>query len=239
MIQHGDFVKINYTGKLTDGTVFDTTEPSVAKSEGLEGTKELKPVIICVGQGMLVPGLDNALIGKPKGRFSVTIAPDHAFGRKDAKLIRIVPVTQLHKQQINPHPGLRLNIDGNYGVVRSVSSGRTVVDFNHPLASQDVVYDVDVLEVVEDKSAQVGALLAAAGFPFKEVKADGDRATVFLPQMFPQPVLDVLNARITSLTTLKNVSFEAGTPPPAHDHKDHTHSHDNHAPGHPDHKHGA
>jgi FKBP-type peptidyl-prolyl cis-trans isomerase SlyD len=213
VIQSGDFVKIHYTGKLSDGAVFDTTDPAVAKAEGLEGTKELLPVTICVGQSMLVPGLDAALIGKPVGRFSVTLSPDSAFGRKDPKLIRIIPVTQLHAQQINPYPGLRLNVDGRYGVVRSVSSGRAVVDFNHPLASQEITYDVDVLAIVEERTEQVKALLSAAGLPFTAVHAEDERAVVTMERMLPQPLLDALQGRIATLTGIKTVSFEAGTPP--------------------------
>ncbi|HIH23464.1 TPA: peptidylprolyl isomerase [Candidatus Woesearchaeota archaeon] len=213
MIQHGDFVKLNYTGKLSDGTVFDTTDAAVAKHEGLEGTKSLSPVTICVGQHMLVAGLDAALIGKGPGRFSVALTPDTAFGRKDARLIKIIPLAQLHAQKINPHPGLRLNIDGNYGVVRSVSSGRTVVDFNHPLASQDVVYDVEVISIVEDKKEQINALLSASGLPFTGVHLAGEHATVHFAQMLPKPLLDALQARIAELVAIKTVSFEAGIPP--------------------------
>lgn len=215
MIQSGDFVKLNFTGKLDDGAVFDTTIPEVAKTEGMEGTKTFKPIIICVGQRMLVPGLDTQLIGRQPGKFTVKLSPDESFGRKDPKLLKIVPTMQLVKQQINPYPGLRLNIDGNYGTVRTVSSGRTIVDFNHPLASQDVIYDVEVLEIVKDQKDQIMALLDGAGLPYKEVTAEGDNAVVKLNAMFPKPILDMLQNKITQLTSVKTVSFEQGKKPEA------------------------
>jgi FKBP-type peptidyl-prolyl cis-trans isomerase SlyD len=214
MIQSGDFIKIHYTGKLSDGVVFDTTDAAVAARVGFEG-KNFKPVIICVGQRMLVPGLDAALIGKPVGKFSVRLSAEHAFGKKDPRLVRIIPVAQLHKQNIRPTAGLRLNVDGNYGVVRSVSSGRTIVDFNHPLASQDVTYDIEVLAIVEEVGVQVGALLDAAGIPHKDIRVTGDNVTIVFPQMLPKPLLDALTDKFTTLTRCKTVSFEAGERPAA------------------------
>ncbi len=212
MIQSGDFIKIHYTGKLQDGVVFDTTDAAVAARVGFEG-KNYKPVIICVGQHMLVKGLDAALIGKTVGKFSIHLTAENAFGNKDPRLVRIIPDAQLHKQQIKPTPGLRLNVDGKYGVVRSVSSGRTVVDFNHPLASQDVIYDIEVLAIVEEIGVQVGSLLDAAKISYKGIKVNGDNVTVMFAQMLPKQLLDALTDRFITLTECKTVSFESGERP--------------------------
>ncbi len=214
MIQSGDFIKIHYTGKLQDGIVFDTTDAAVAAKVGFEG-KNFKPVIICVGQHMLVKGLDAALIGKNVGKFSVHIPAEKAFGAKDPRLVRIIPVTQLHKQNIKPVVGLRLNVDGSYGVVRSVSSGRTVVDFNHPLASQDITYDVEVLAIVEELGVQIGSLLDAAGIPHRDIKVTGDHVSIMFAQMLPKQLLDALTDKFTTLTRCKTVSYESGERPAA------------------------
>lgn len=211
MIQQGDFVKLNYTGKLQNGMPFDSTHPDVAEKIG---AKNKGPVTICVGQHMLIPGLDEALIGK-SGKFSVTIQSEKAFGRKDPKLLKIIPTKQLLQQQIRPYPGLPLTIDGEYGVVRSVSPGRTVVDFNHPLASQEVTYDVEILGVIENEKEQVQALLEPLGIPHESVHVHEGKAIIKLPQLLPQPMLDALNDRITKLTKVKTVSFEQGTAPTA------------------------
>jgi FKBP-type peptidyl-prolyl cis-trans isomerase 2 len=207
MVKVGDFIKIHYTGKLQDGTVFDTTDAKQAPH--LEGTKPLGPVTICVGERMLIAGLDDALIGK-SGKFSVTVPAENAFGKKDPKLLKIVPTEQLHQQQINPTPGLQLNIDGQYGVVRSSSGGRTVVDFNHPLASQDVTYDVEILGKIEDGKEQIKALLDPIGLPYTTIHVEGTKALIQLPQLYPQPVLDAVNERIAKLTHIKTVTFEQG-----------------------------
>ncbi len=208
-VQKGDFVKLNYTGKLQDGTVFDTTDKKVAEENNLQGTKEMAPVTICVGESMLVKGLDRELEGK-EGKFSVTVQPEEAFGKKDAKLLRIIPTPQLQKQGIRPYVGLELNIDGHYGVVRRSGGGRTTVDFNHPLSSQTVTYDVEILEKVEDKKAQIECILGMAGLPYETIKVESDKTDIKLKQMLPQPILDQLQNRIVELTKIKTVSFEAG-----------------------------
>lgn len=211
MVKKGDFVKIHYTGKLADGVVFDTTRKDVADKEGLADTRsKFEPVTICVGEGMLIRGLDSALEGK-EGSFSATIQPEEAFGKKNPKLLRVVPTPQLNKQGIRPQAGMRLNVDGNYGVVLRTGGGRTVVDFNHPLASQEVTYDVEIVEKVTDAKEQIRSIFEGASLPLIDVSVEKDAATIKLPQLFPQPILDRLQERITQLTKVKTVSFEQGT----------------------------
>jgi FKBP-type peptidyl-prolyl cis-trans isomerase 2 len=209
MVKNGDFIKINYTGKRSDGSVFDTTVESVAKTAGIPSRKPFKPAIICVGQGMLIKGLDAALIGK-SGSFSVTIPAGQAFGKKNPDLVHIVPEKDLLAQQIHAVPGLELNIDGKYGIVRSVSAGRIVVDFNHPLADHDVTYDVEILGQITELKEQVKALLDPIGIPYKELQITDKKVLIKLPQLLPQPVMQTLNDRITTLTATKTVAFEQG-----------------------------
>jgi FKBP-type peptidyl-prolyl cis-trans isomerase 2 len=211
-MKNGDFVRLHYTGKLPDGTIFDTTDAEVAKKAGIDGTKKFHPVTICVGQGMLLKGLDEELL-KHDASFTATIPSEKAFGKKNPELLKIIPTMQLHKQQINPQPGMQLNIDGAYGIVRSSSSGRTVVDFNHPLASQDVTYDVRIMAKVDDPQEQIEALIDALGLPYESVAVAQGSATIKLPQLYPQPVLQAVQDRIGKLTSVKTVSFEQGTKP--------------------------
>ena len=208
--QKGDFVTLNYTGKLEDGTVFDTTDEKVAKEAGLEGTKEMSPVTICVGENMLVKGLDAAITGKDKGSFSVTLKPEEAFGKKDPKLLQVIPTQQLVKQGIQPQPGLELNIDGRYGVVRRTGGGRTTVDFNHPLASQEVTYEVEILDKVTDLEAQVRAIIDMGGLPYEGIEVKEKDVTITLQQLLPKQIMDQLQNRIVNLTGAAKVSFEAG-----------------------------
>lgn len=159
MAKKNDFVQINYTGSV-EGKIFDTTQESVAKSEGIHNPqKKYGPVIVCVGKRHVVAGLDEALESND-GRFSVTVGPEKAFGKREGKLIQLVPTAKLTQNKIRPYPGLQLNIDGTVATVKSVSGGRCMVDFNHPLAGKDVTYDVEILGVVEDDKKKLEAMLA-------------------------------------------------------------------------------
>jgi FKBP-type peptidyl-prolyl cis-trans isomerase 2 len=211
MVKNGEFVKLNYTGS-SKGKVFDTTLPKIAKDAGISSRKEFKPVVICVGEGMLLKSLDKAIVGKT-GSFSIDIPAGQAFGKKNPELLKIVPEKQLHAQQIKPLPGLELNIDGKYGIVRSVSPGRVVVDFNHPLAGQDVTYDLEILNIVTDAKEQIEALLTPLGVPHLGISVEGTKALIKVPQMLPPQIMTALNERITKLTTVKTVSFEQGVKP--------------------------
>jgi len=214
MIKNGDFIKLHYTGKLPDGRVFDTTSESIAKANGLAGTqKKFHPVAVVVGERMLLAGLDESLVGKQPGKYTVTLPSEKAFGKKDPKLQRIVPAQELRKQGIVARPGMPLTIDGEYGVVRSAGAGRVVVDFNHPLADHDVSYDVEILGTVTDTKERVEAVLDAAGIPHTKVTATATSTVIGLPAMPPQPILDAIQQRVTKLTGIHTVTFEQGTKP--------------------------
>lgn len=146
VIKRRDFVEIGYTGTIKDNrSVFD-------KSEKL---------VICLGENSLPKGLEEQIIGKETGmEYYFEISPDNAFGQKDTKLIQMIPLSRFRQQGIQPVPGLQLNIDGIFGVVRTVSGGRCLVDFNHPLAGRDLLYTVNIKKLVEDDKEKLGSLIS-------------------------------------------------------------------------------
>lgn len=178
-IKQGDFVEIDYIGKLKEtGDVFDVTDAEAAKKYNIYNPKvRYHSQIVCVGQRQVVPGLDAALMHKEeKKTFIVELTPEQAFGKKDPKLLQLVPLQHFHKQQINPFPGLQLNLNGALGTVRTVSGGRVIVDFNHPLAGRPVLYEVIVKRRVTQIDEQLKGLLHALfqreiSFTLKEGKA--------------------------------------------------------------------
>lgn len=212
-IKKGDFVRVNYTGRLENGNIFDTTVKENAEKARFEGTNDLSPITICVGEGMILRGIDKALENKGMGSFTVDLQPEDAFGKKDAKLLQVIPTPQLQKQGIRPQVGMELNVDGRYGVIKRSGGGRTTVDFNHPLASQAVSYEVEVLEAVTDPEEQIRSIIDMAGLPYRELVVEEKKATIKLDRMLPKPVLDQLNERIKQLTSIETINFEAGKKP--------------------------
>ena len=162
MIKKGDFVELEYTGALKeDGAIFDTTSEKKAKETGIyRKKKEFGPVIICVGEGEILKGLEEQLIGKEAGKeYTIELSPKNGFGKKDAKLIKMIPSNAFIKQNIDPQPGLQVNIDGVLGIIRRTGSGRCLVDFNHPLSGKDVVYKVKINRIVTDDKEKIESFL--------------------------------------------------------------------------------
>ncbi|NJE26035.1 peptidylprolyl isomerase [Thermococcus sp. MV5] len=162
-----DVIKLHYIGKIKEtGEIFDTTYEDVAKEAGIYNEKGIYgPVPIAVGAGHVIKGLDEALEGLEVGKkYTLEIPPEKAFGKRDPKLIKTFTIGQFRRQGIYPFPGLDVEIETESGKklkgrVMSVSSGRVRVDFNHPFAGKTAVYEVEILEKIEDPIEKVKALI--------------------------------------------------------------------------------
>ncbi|HLC32663.1 MAG TPA: peptidylprolyl isomerase [Candidatus Nanoarchaeia archaeon] len=208
-IKKKDFIELDYTGRLKDtGEVFDTTDEKTAKDAKIfSKDAEYKPIVICVGESHILPGIDEFVEGKEMGKFTVSLAPEKAFGKKDSTMIKMIPTSKFEEQGIKPIPQLRLNIDGMVGMIKSVSSGRTVVDFNHPLAGKEVTYELKLNKIVTDNTIQLGAILKVIlGMRNPKIALDGNKATIEIPQL-PPPILAELAKKFKDLTGV-DVTFE-------------------------------
>ena len=97
----------------------------------------------------------NRNIGK---NYEIELNPEKAFGLRNASLIQRMPVKVFQEQKLNPVPGISFNFDGRMGKVLVVSGGRVMVDFNHPLSGKNVIYDIKVLEKVDDLNEKIKSL---------------------------------------------------------------------------------
>ena len=207
-----DFVEIEYTGKLKeDNTVFDTTNEEIAKENNLFNKNfDYGPVVVCVGQEQVLRGIDNALIGKEAGKeYKVELKPKEAFGNKDAKLIQLMPTNKFSQQKIQPIPGLQVNIDGVFGIVKTVSGGRTLVDFNHPLAGKEISYDVKINRMVNDDKEKIKAYLKIAfGIKDCEVAIENENAKIKMETELDKKSKEEVNKKITEIVpTVKKLEF--------------------------------
>lgn len=158
-INKGDFVEIEFTGRIADtGEVFDTNIKADAEKAKLD-IKDIKPFILSVGNSMLPEGFDKDLVGKEiKKQYSVEVTPEKAFGKRDSKLIRMIPAKLFHEQKINPERGMQLALDGQLVRVLSNSGGRTLVDFNNPLAGKKVIYEYKINRMVTEDKEKIDSL---------------------------------------------------------------------------------
>ncbi len=167
-VQKGDVIKLHYTGRVKEtGEVFDTTFEEVAKEAGIYSEKGVYgPVPIAVGAGHVLKGLDERLEGLEVGKkYTLEIPPEKGFGRRDPKLIKTFTLGQFRRQASTPLPGMPVEIETESGrklkgKVMTVSGGRVRVDFNHPpYAGKHLIYEVEVIEKIEDPIERVKALI--------------------------------------------------------------------------------
>jgi len=162
----GDFVLVEYTGKaLGKGAVFDTTDGEEAKKGGIFDEKAAYgPKLIVIGRGQVIKGLEDELRGMEEGEEKVVRLPsEKAFGIRERGLLRVMPLMEFVKGGITPVLGMAVLLDGRKAVVKSVTSGRVMVDFNHPMAGEEVEYRVRLKEVIRDGEGKVKALMKANG----------------------------------------------------------------------------
>lgn len=209
-IKKHDFVELEYTGKLKeDGFVFDTTDETLAKETGMHTPNtEYGSIIICIGENQVLEGIDKNLIGKEPGDYTFELGPEDAFGKKDAKLIQLIPTNKFIKENIRPMPGMQVNVDGNMGVVRTVTGGRTLVDFNHPLSGKDVVYEVKVNRIVTGRKEQAEAYLdITLRIKDKEIQINNDTAEISTKIEIPDEVKEKISAKMKEIFSLKDIKF--------------------------------
>ena len=136
MIQNGSTVQVHYTGKLTDGTTFDS---SIGRA----------PFQFQVGGSQVIPGFENGLIGKTTGdKVTVSIPCNEAYGEVRNDLIVNIPKTQLPGEVEVGQVLQATNEAGVFNVeVKEILEDHVVIDGNHPLAGKDLIFDIEVLEV--------------------------------------------------------------------------------------------
>ena len=167
-IKNHDFVEIDYTGKLLDGTIFDTTLEKVAQENNISNEKaKYKPAIICVGEKQLLPGLDDQLADKEVGKeYTINISAEDAFGKRDIKKMKIIPMNTFREHKMQPQPGLQINVDGEIGVVSRVSGGRVIVNFNHPLAGKEVSYIFTINRKITDVKEKISSFCSISSITY-------------------------------------------------------------------------
>lgn len=155
-LQQGDMIEISMTIE-SESKIYDTTNPEIAKKEGLEGTGNKKVVF---GRNMLLPKVEEKLKDAQENEeFILELGVDDAFGHKDKEYYQTYPEKVFKEKRLKIQVGQVYNFDGNYGKIKSASRGRVLVDFNHPLAGKDVKITVSLQKVLTDLKEKVETCL--------------------------------------------------------------------------------
>lgn len=137
--KNGDKVKVNYTGKLSDGTEFDT---SVDRG----------PLEFVIGEGGIIPGFENAVVGMAAGeKKSVTIAVEDAYGHRREELQLTIKRSEL-PPDLDPKVDDMLEMRQGEHVfpvmVTAVADEELSLDANHPLSGEELHFDIELVEIV-------------------------------------------------------------------------------------------
>jgi peptidylprolyl isomerase len=137
--KHGDTVKVHYTGKLDDGTVFDSS----AEREPLEFT---------IGQGNIIPGFEQAVVGMNLGDSKTEVIPiERAYGPYLEEMVVTIDRQQM-PADMDPEIGQQLQIQQPDGqvipvVITEISGSAVTLDANHPLAGEALTFDIQLVEI--------------------------------------------------------------------------------------------
>jgi peptidylprolyl isomerase len=135
----GDTVKVSYTGRLADGTVFDASPAE-------------RPLRFILGKKEVIAGFDAAVTGMYMGESrTVAIPPERAYGPHEGQYVETVERGML-PAQLDPQPGQQLEITATNGnkllvLVTGVTDDTVTLDGNHPLAGKELIFDIELLEV--------------------------------------------------------------------------------------------
>jgi len=137
--KQGDTVSVHYTGKLADGTIFDSSNGG-------------DPLQFTIGAGQIIPGFDQAVIGMNPGESkTINVPADEAYGPHHEEWVLAVDRREM-PADLNPEVGQQLQVrhpDGRTTVVvvTDVSESAVTLDGNHPLAGKDLTFDIQLVEI--------------------------------------------------------------------------------------------
>lgn len=138
-VKPNDTVRVHYTGKLADGRVFDSS-------------REREPLEFTLGEGQLIPGFEKGVIDmEVNEKKTIEIPSSEAYGERNEEMMQEVPKSQL-PEEVKPEVGMGLISQTPDGremrlTVAEVKDETIVVDANHPLAGQDLVFELEVVEI--------------------------------------------------------------------------------------------
>lgn len=204
VVKTNECVSLTYSGYAND-VLFDSNVPEQLQKLNPQATAE--PSVVIVGGGMLVKGLDDALIGKEYGKqYTITLQPSQAFGMRRMDLVKTLPLKVFTDKNVHPRAGMALTLDDSLVKIIAVSGARVVADFNNPLANKVIRYDFTVTQQITDEQQRARATLQTVFKFIPSFIVRDNKVIVQLPQALEQFVM-MQQERFTKLMG-KPLGFE-------------------------------
>jgi len=199
-LKKDDFLLVNYEIRLKDtNELLDTNIEEVAKKEKFAKEDMIyENALIILGRGRFHKGLEEELlkignIEQDKKELTIELSPDKAFGNKDPSKIRVINTKELAKEGIIPRVGQRVKVRDSEGTVISVSGGRAIIDFNHPLAGKALIFKLQIVKKIEDIKEKIVELIYQRLRPFNRSEINVNIVDDSLSITLKSNVLDNLN----------------------------------------------
>jgi len=173
-IKKGDIVYIDYIGYIVEtNEMFDTTIENEAKKAGIfRSDHRYEPVVVAIGEKWVIEGIEESLIGKEEGQeYEIQVPPEKGYGERDPKKIKIITEKRLRDMNVRGEiaPGNVIIVNGTPAIVRVVSGGRVLLDFNPPLAGKTLRYKIFVRKICKSVKEKIEALISRHSKDFLEL----------------------------------------------------------------------
>lgn len=159
VVKEGDQVLVDYTGRLENGTVFDTSVKDVAVENGVYiPNRDYQPIGFLVGAGQMIKGFDSGVVGMAVGEEkTLTIPPEDAYGLHREDRVKTVPIEELSAVGITPVLGEKLSTSLGQGTITNLTNTSVAIDFNHRLSGKTLIFDLKLVSIgSEDVAAGTG-----------------------------------------------------------------------------------
>lgn len=146
--KEGDTVTVHYTGKLEDGTVFDTSE-------------EREPLNFTIGEERVIPGFENAVVGMEPGETKTEeLSPDEAYGEHRDDMVMELERNEI-PDEVDPEVGQQLQLRMQNGqtvpvVITDLGDETVTIDANHPLAGHKLIFEIELVDIEEGEGGSGG-----------------------------------------------------------------------------------
>ncbi|MCX8186857.1 MAG: peptidylprolyl isomerase [Sulfolobales archaeon] len=161
-LSKNDIVLVDYVVRVKEsGEVIEVTDSEKAKEfKVFDPGKSYEPLLVVLGEGRVIKGFEEALESSEVGvDAEVDIPPDKAYGVRDPNKVKTLSLRDFARAGVRPEVGKVVEVGGQLGTVRSVSGGRVVVDFNHPLAGKTLTYSFRVVKKLDEPVEKVKYLV--------------------------------------------------------------------------------
>ena len=183
----GDFIELSFEMRAgQDKKLISTSKEDLAKKEDIfDDKKKYKDAVIVIGTEGLFKEINDSFKQAEIGKeYEVTVPAKDAYGMRDNKNIKVVPMREFQRNKIDPEIGKEVNINNKVGRIISVTPGRVLIDYNHELAGKDLYYKYQVSRVIDDVKDKVDAVIDMDYMDSEEftVEINGDLISIQIPE---------------------------------------------------------